>query len=390
MRTSNRSNRQVNSPLSRAFELRGEYLASQLAKSMPLIDASQGVPNYAPPAALLRELEQRAQETKSYTYTDRRGIAALRHAISSDCRKNYSFTIDPDEVLVTAGCNEAFCAAAFAVLDIGDQVIVPRPYYFNHPMWLDLIGAEVIWADGRTSGIPDLEEVKSLVNEKVRALVLVSPNNPTGAEIEAQSLHEICNFLKEREIFVILDETYRLFAKSKTKPLAGSSFADYPNVIRLLSFSKEFAVPGMRMGAVAAERSLTEEILKTHDCISICAPHIGQLAVLAAMNGSRAWQEEKSSDVLEKGLLLDKILASVGNGFELSSCGGFFGWMRHPFRELKYWEVVEKFLAETGVLVLPGTLFGDGQDEHVRIGFANLTHREIQEVGKRFKGLRGT
>jgi aspartate/methionine/tyrosine aminotransferase len=124
-------------------------------------------------------------------------------------------------------------------------------------------------------------------------------------------------------------------------------------------------------------------MLKIHDCISICAPHIGQKAVLHGLKVGRAWQDEKKQSVRRKRKLLIEAINKVPTGFEVISSGGFFVWVRHPFQRMTSWQVVEELLLEAGILVLPGGLFGDGQEDKLRISFANLSESEICELGDR-------
>jgi aspartate/methionine/tyrosine aminotransferase len=275
-----------------------------------------------------------ATQADAFSYTDRQGLKQLRQAVSVDFKKNYGFSIGEHEILITAGCNEAFCVAACAVLDQGDEAIIPRPYYFNHPMWLDIIGVHVIEAECSANAMPDLDQINQLVSDRTRVVVLVSPGNPTGANIPSSDLEEFVKRLGSRGVYVVLDETYRLFSEDGPKAFESGNFDKFPNLIRLLSFSKEFAIPGLRIGAACAHEALTRQMLKIHDCISICAPHIGQKAVLHGLKVGRAWQDEIKQSVRRKRKLLIEAINKVPTGFEVISSGGFFVWVRHPFQRM--------------------------------------------------------
>ncbi|WP_343211468.1 aminotransferase class I/II-fold pyridoxal phosphate-dependent enzyme (plasmid) [Aliisedimentitalea scapharcae] len=381
-----RVSRQISSPLTEIFELRDNYLSS--ANSFDLIDGSQGVPNYPPPIEVMNEIRNASQERESYSYTDRRGILTLRDAICDDFGSNYGFQVNTDEVLITSGCNAAFCVAASTILDQGDEVIVPSPHYFNHPMWLEMIGAKVVDSQSKANGEPDFDEIINLISPNTRAVVLVSPGNPTGATISAQTLEEVTLLLAQRGIYVILDETYRAFSEQAQLAFSGSQFDQNPNLIRLLSFSKELAIPGLRVGAACANRTLTHEMLKVHDCFSICTPLIGQLAAEAGLKHGNNWKLQRTSCIAKKRNRFSELISDQDRGFEIIQCGGFFAWLKHPFRDMSSWEVTRKLLFEAGLLTLPGCLFGKGQEAYVRVGVASLDEEEIKSFISRSSNLR--
>lgn len=384
-RISKRVSSQISSPLTQLFELRDRYLRSPDA--IELIDASQGVPNYPPPKVVKDAIEQASHSSETYKYSDRRGILDLREAIRLDFQNRDSFIANVEDILVTSGCNAAFCVTASALLDPGDQAIVPLPYYFNHPMWLEMLGAEVVEANSNANGTPDLDHIFDLITPLTRVVVLVSPGNPTGATIPAKELEEFTDRVGEAGIYVILDETYRAFSDHDKDPFVGSSFDRHPNLIRLLSFSKELAIPGLRVGAACANSAIVPELLKVHDCFSICPSRIGQLAAVEGLTHGTPWKLEQVLNVRKRRSRFLRLVSSSSSGFEISAIGGFFAWLRHPFVGLSSWEAAEKLLAEAGLLTLPGGLFGRGQESHIRVGLAGLSFDEIEMFAHRCKGL---
>src|SRR5437667_908455 len=149
----------------------------------PLIDVAQAVPGYPPPKDLTDHLASLVGEAATARYTDVPGLPALRAALASDMSQFYGAGIAAADVSITAGCNQAFCLAVMALAEAGDEVILPLPYYFNHRMWLDMLGIATVGLPFRPdrSGVPDPGEAAARITARTRAIVLISPNNPTGA-----------------------------------------------------------------------------------------------------------------------------------------------------------------------------------------------------------------
>lgn len=382
---SKRVTQQAPSPLTQIFELRDSYLRSE--RKLDLIDASQGVPSYPPPKSIQRVLQKAALQSESYSYTDRQGIFELRDAICKDFKVKSGFELSTNEVLITSGCNAAFCVAVTALLENEDEVIVPRPYYFNHPMWIEMIGGKVVDVPLDVGGELNVSNIIDAITPKTRAVIVVSPGNPMGASAPKQQLEMLAQKLGHRGIFLILDETYRAFSESLECPFSCASFSDFPNLVRLLSFSKELAIPGLRVGAVCANSEIIPEMLKVHDCFSICTPKIGQLATIEGLLDQSPWKKEKILAIAEKRETFRDAMHKAPRGFKMEACGGFFSWLKHPIDGMFSWDVSRKLVTEIGILTLPGSLFGPGQESYLRIGLAGLSLAEIEEFPKRIECL---
>ncbi|MEC9166001.1 MAG: aminotransferase class I/II-fold pyridoxal phosphate-dependent enzyme, partial [Pseudomonadota bacterium] len=179
---------QLNPHLARTFEppiaeARAWVDGRDFAGEAPLLDLAQAVPSYPPPASLRAHLAARADLFETAQYTPITGLPALRDALAAHMSDFYGGRIAPDQVMISAGCNQAFCLAMMALAASGNEVILPVPYYFNHQMWLDMSGVRAVHLPFRAdrAGVPDPDEAARLITPKTRALVLVTPNNPTGA-----------------------------------------------------------------------------------------------------------------------------------------------------------------------------------------------------------------
>src|SRR3954468_5758779 len=246
----------------------------------PLINLSQAVPGHPPHPDFLKRLAASAGSGEGAQYGPINGDGALRSAYAADLSRIYEGRIGAADVAITAGCNLAFFAAMMLVARHGDAVLLPTPWYFNHQMSLEMLGVEPRPLPCRPESgfVPDVADAERLIDERVRAIVLVTPNNPTGAVYPAHVVEAFAELCRRKGIFLVIDETYRDFLPAGVNRAHGvfSGEAWRGSVIQLYSFSKSFAIPGHRTGAVTADTALIEQLAKILDTIQICAPRAAQ------------------------------------------------------------------------------------------------------------------
>ena len=186
---------------------------------LDLLDVCQAVPAYPPHQSLLDYLGGEIIAGNATTYTDIIGIPPLRNALAADINLRYSSNVAPENIVITAGCNQGFCAVMDTLCQQGDNVILASPCYFNYPMWLSMRGIEIRWLEfNHQTAIPLPENTDRLIDSRTRAMVLISPNNPTGAIYPANTIAEFHRAAKRRGIPLVLDETYRDFMDSSQPP----------------------------------------------------------------------------------------------------------------------------------------------------------------------------
>ena len=192
----------------------------------PLLDLCQAVPSYPPAEELRAHLAERVALFETAQYTQIEGTPALRTALSAHMSAFYGAEIAAENTLITAGCNQAYCLTILTLARAGDEVILPLPYYFNHQMWLDSLGIKAVHLPFRAdrAGVPDPEDAAARITSKTRAIVLVSPNNQTGAVIPPATLAAFRDLAKAHGIALILDETYKDFLPDEAEQHA--LFAD--------------------------------------------------------------------------------------------------------------------------------------------------------------------
>lgn len=352
----------------------------------PMIDLSQAVPGEPPPAAMLARLAEAAGQPDCTKYGPILGDADLREAYAAETSQVYGAQLAVESVAITAGCNEAFVVAMMALAGAGDAVMLPTPWYFNHKMALDMLGitAQPLPCSPARGFVPDVAEAEALLTPQTRAIVLVTPNNPTGAIYPAATVAAFAELARRRGLALVLDETYRDFLPpDHGRPhdvLADAGWGDV--VIQLYSFSKAYAVPGHRLGAMLAAPETMAEIAKVLDTVQICPARPAQRVVAWAIEGLRSWRHGQRDDLIRRAAACRAAFAPLP-GWRLDSLGAYFAFAAHPFPGLPAREAARKLALEAGVLALPGPYFGPGQDSHLRIAFANVGADKLGELGAR-------
>ncbi|MDB5511777.1 MAG: aminotransferase [Enterovirga sp.] len=356
----------------------------------PVVDLTQAVPGYPAHPDMVRKLVEAAGDPESFAYGHITGDLALREAYAADLSSLYGGAIRPDDVAITAGANLASFAATMLLARPGDAIMLPVPWYFNHQMNAGLLGVDVVPLPCRpeTGFVPDPLEAERLLDGRVRAIMLVSPNNPTGAVYPPDVIEAFGELCRRRGVILILDETYRDFrpaAVDRPHGLFGDAgWRDH--VIQLYSFSKSYCVPGYRAGAMVAGPRFGPDITKILDCIQICAGRAGQAALAWAIPALRDWREGNRALMNGRGEAADRAFSQLP-GWRLDSRGAYFAYLRHPFPGRSSFAVAEALAVRCGVVTLPGSAFGPGQQDHLRLAFANVESDSIVATAARLQQL---
>ncbi len=349
-----------------------------------LIDMCQAVPAHLPPQSLRDYLGDAIKAGGGATYTDIRGIAALREALAGNISERYRGSVRTDDILITAGCNQAFCSVVDTLCQAGDELIVPLPCYFNHRMWLTTRGVIPRYLSfNAETAMPDHDEARALINERTRAILLVTPNNPSGAIYSPGCIDAFFELAREHGIALIMDETYRDFIDIDKLPHGLFTRTDWRDtLVHLYSFSKVFSLTGFRTGAVAAGQSLLEQLGKIQDCTAICAPHVGQLAAAYGLQHLHDWKIEKSEELTRRAAAIRKSFETPDLNYRLISAGAYFAYVEHPFDEPAR-DVVKRLIETLEIVCLPGSYFGPDQERFIRLAFANVHERHFGDVIRR-------
>ena len=349
------------------------------------LDLSQAAPPYPPPDGLLEQLGTAAAAAANARYGPVPGEDALRSGYAEHVSRLYGASIHSDSISITSGANQAFMIAIMLVAQKGDAVILPVPWYFNHKMTLDLLGIEARQLPCGEDFMPDPAHVASLIDASTRAVVLVTPNNPTGAIYSPALIDEIAAVCRERGLWLIIDETYRDFLPDATAPPHRLFSSDArEGVIGLYSFSKSLAIPGHRLGAMINPPAVVDEAIKVQDCIQICPPRAAQTAVTWGLSNLGEWRLAKRNFMTRQATAFQAAITRTSN-WTIGSLGGYFAYLRHPYDEMPAAEVAEKLARQNGILLLPGSHFGPGQDRFLRASIAGLSNEMLENLPARLR-----
>ncbi len=358
---------------------------------LPLIDVSQAVPGYPTSGPILTHMTEVLQQAPTSKYGHVLGLPELRETYAQHLNAHYtesnSASISADNVAITAGCNQAFYVAVAALCAPGDQVILPTPWYFNHKMSLDMQGIETIAlpCDAEQQMIPDAEIANSLITAKTRAIVLVSPNNPTGQIYPPETINAFYALAKKTGIALIIDETYADFRQQPQQAphrvFTDADWADH--AIHLYSFSKAYALAGYRVGALVGSRQLHHEVTKVLDCVSICAPQISQHAALYGLQHEAAWKEQKRTLMYARAAAFREAIEHCSKNYQITAMGAYFAYLQHPFENSDSTTIARSLADTANILTLPGQMFGENQQRYLRIAFANVDQNLMPEIAAR-------
>lgn len=351
-------------------------MLEKAAKLSDVIALGRGDPDFHTPAHIV-EAAKKAIDANEHHYTHPAGLPKLREGIAAHLASGYGLDYSADEIIVTAGTQEAVMLCMLALIEAGDEVLLPAPRFTSYDTAIEMCGGKVV-------EVPTLEEtdyallpaeIEKRIGPRTKALVLITPNNPTGAVTPPAMIKEIARIAIERDIVVISDEIYAAIIFDGSEHL---SIATLPGMrertITLNGFSKSHAMTGWRVGYVAAPREVIRRMVEPRHTLSINAATPSQFAALAAVTGPREPVDAMVKAYAERRETTMAALSKLG--FTYGHPGGAFyvytnvsasGRMADSF--------CEALLDEARVLLFPGTMFADPGNRHVRISLLQPIER---------------
>ena len=356
----------------------------------PLLNLSQAAPMSPPPNNLLKFLSEQSLLTENHLYGDVLGDIPLREEIVNLWNEEYNSSISIENVAITSGCNQAFCAAISTIASAGDSIIVPVPWYFNHEMWLAIQGINIIPVPCDINMLPDFDIAKKLINKKTKAIVLVTPNNPTGVEYPSKLIVSFSNLAKENNLKLIIDETYKNFGNKQSNVIYKEKWSDH--LIQLYSFSKVYRLTGHRVGLMIGSNSFIKQVEKFLDTTTICPNRLAQKAAYFGLLNLHEFMAAEKLKIEKLKVTFEKELSNIQN-WSLLGIGGYFAYIGYN-SSLDSTSMAKKLLADQNILTIPGDMFFPKsknlfikEKRSIRIAFANSTYEEIIELFKRLKSF---
>ncbi len=367
-------------------------IVGDLVRSTPgAISLGQGVVSYGPPPEAIEAASKAAYDHSSHLYGAVEGTSALREALAAKLLRENRIPINAENaVVVTSGGNMGFLNAVLAVASVGDEVILQTPYYFNHEMAVRIAGCVPVCVETDERHQLRLDAIAKAVTPRTRAIVTVSPNNPTGAlypEADLRAVNELC---RTRGIYHIHDEAYEYFTYGAGRPFApGSIPGSAPHTIELFSLSKAYGFAGWRIGYMVIPADLQVAVRKIQDTNLICPTMVSQAAALAALKVGEGYCASKNKDLPAVREIAVRALAEVSDLCTAPKSEGAFYFFLRIRSELDPLKLVERLVREHGVAAIPGTAFGIEKGCSLRVAFGALEKATAAEgIGRLVKGLK--
>jgi len=368
-------------------------IVGDLIRQVPgTISLGQGVVHYGPPAASVAALAQVLREGSPdiHGYQDGAGLGGLVSIIERKLAAENGLPAGRgSRVLVTAGANMAFMHAVLVTTSPGDEVILPVPFYFNHEMAIDMAGCKAVRVPTDDRYWPKVDAIKAAITSRTRAVVTVSPNNPTGAVYPESILREINTLCRERGIYHISDETYEYFTYGAARHVSPGAFPHAAeHTISMYSLSKAYGFAGWRLGYMAYPEALASAMSKSQDTILICPPVASQVAAIAALEAGRAYSAPHIAELATIRNIVVERLSALAPLAEVPTADGAFYVMLRVHTDGDPMTLVERLIREHRVAVMPGPAFGL-TGCYFRVAYGALQRETVaQGVGRLVEGLR--
>jgi aspartate/methionine/tyrosine aminotransferase len=358
------------------------------------ISLGQGVVNYGPPSAAVAEITRFLAEPGNHKYQGVSGIPTLQEAIAQKLAAENCIDVGDahgNRLMVTAGGNQAFLNVVLGILDPGDEVILPVPYYFNHEMAITMANARPVLTPTDGNCQLDLEALRAAITPRTRAIVTVSPNNPSGAVYPEAALRAVNALCAEHGIYHISDEAYEYFTYGDARHFSPASISGASaHTISLFSMSKAYGFASWRIGWMVFPADLDSAMQKIQDTVIICPPVIAQYAATGALGNGPTFVREKVRALAETRAMVQRqlrILEKAGLAHVPPASGALYFLLRLRSR-LTPLAYATRLIREYRVAVIPGDAFGLVQGCHLRIAYGALQPATVAEgIGRLAAGV---
>jgi aspartate/methionine/tyrosine aminotransferase len=367
-------------------------VVGELIKSCPgTISLGQGVVYYAPPPQAIAQISRFLADPENHKYKLVQGIAPLLEAITLKLAAENKVLLGPSsQVVVTAGGNLAFMNAVLAITDPGDEIILQAPYYFNHEMAIAMAGCRAVLVSSDENYQLRPDAIRQAITAKTKAVVTVSPNNPTGAVYPQKALSQVNRICADAGIYHISDEAYESFTYDGAEHFSPGSIAGADgHTISLFSLSKAYGFASWRIGYMVIPDQLFVSVKKIQDTLLICPPVISQYAAIGALQAGSAYCREKIEPIREVREVFLNELSSLSSICTVPAANGAFYLLLKLATKWNAMQLVERLIREYGVAVIPGTAFGADEGCYLRVAYGALEKAMAAEgLGRLVRGLK--
>lgn len=371
------------------FDVLNDIAARWRAQGADVITLGQGLPGFDPPPAAVEALRAAVDDGSSHIYSADAGLPELRAALARSLAP-LGARLDPDrEIIITAGGNQALQLALTTLIDPGDEVVLISPFFLNHEMAVRSVGAMPVEAAVPASRgfVPSWDDVAPHLTAKTRAVMLVTPSNPTGAVTPAREVQRMIRECAARDLILFVDETYLRFVYDGEPATALSvqneERADWRSTVVVIgSFSKQFAITGWRCGYLIANEDVIAEAMKIQDVMVICAPVPVQRAVTAVLEDEPDYAKRWIPELRRRRDLLVETLAATAGVTPVRPSGAFFVMARIEGMADSRGGALE-LIEQQQVVTIPGAFFGTAGEGYLRISYGAAPYDRLQTACSR-------
>lgn len=345
-----------------------------------------GEPDFCTPAHIV-DAAKKALEKGFTHYTPDEGIEDLRRAISEKESKKVGYELNAENVLVTCGGTGALFSAVMSIVETGDEVLVQSPWYPGYHRCVNMAEGKLVGVLQRREADYqlDIDELNEKIRRKTKAIIVASPNNPTGGVLTHQTLKSIADLAKDRDLKVISDDIYEKFIYKGTLESIASLPEMMERTLIVNSFSKTYAMTGWRVGYAVGPEEWISQMRKVTIAMNLCANSIAQYAALEAVQGSQQCVEETVKEYSERRKVMVEELRKI-QGFNITiPRGAFYVFPRISSLGMTEIELTEYLIKNARVVVSPGyPFFGPDGRNHIRMAYTVPTSR-IKEASERIR-----
>lgn len=367
-----------------------------IAENPGTISLGQGIVHYSPPDSVTQSISNALHDNGGnglrnnnpevfHQYGDVCGKPELLDCIREKVRAENSIDLSHSSIVYTAGSNMGFLNAVLAIADVGDEVILPSPFYFNHDMAIEIAGCKTITVPTNSEYQLDVSALEAAISPRTRAIVTISPNNPTGAVYPQADLVSVNKLCADRDIYHISDEAYEYFVYDGLQHFSPASIdGSAEHTISLFTLSKAYGMAGWRCGYMVAPEHLLMPIKKIQDTNLVCPPMLNQLAAEAAMKAGSGWCAEQSAGYADVRETILQELRTI-EGCTIPNPQGAFYMLLKLASDRPAMDIVRDLIEQHGVATLPGTTFGVTDQCAIRVSYGALERESVLEGLRRLK-----
>jgi aminotransferase len=340
------------------------------AQMQDVISLGVGEPDFVTPWSI-REAAIQSIKNGQTAYTSNFGVPLLRELIAKNLESLYGVKYATDEVMITVGVSEGMDLAMRAILNPGDEVIVPEPCYVSYKPCVSMAGGIPVGVEthARDQFRISVAQIDAAVTPRTKAILLGYPSNPTGGTMPREALQEVVDYAVRRNLYLISDEIYDRLTYDDVHTCVASLPGAWERTILLNGFSKAYAMTGWRIGYSCAPEPILKAMQKIHSYTIMCAPTMGQMAAIEALKSAESSVQDMVGQYNQRRRLIVTGLNKIGLDCHMPQ-GAFYAFPNIERSGLTAEEFAERLLFEEKVAVVPGSAFGMGGAGHVRCSYA--------------------